>query len=250
LASCAYLTGDYSHALEAAAKLASNPSTEAEGLYWETRTAQKLAAQALARASAAAPDSPKLHVLLGDIYRYWKNIPEAEHEYRTALALRPTDIGAQFGLSLALLAAGRNDEALSLAEAALQKSPDDPELNAVMGEVLCARGEFADAEAYLKKSLGTKPEFVSRVHALLGKVYAQTGRTQQAIDELKLALADDKDGSVHYQIARLYLKNGDRESAKQAFAVSEQRRREGLTRSAVALQQGANTEIVGDTEEP
>ena len=242
LASCAYLTGDYSNALRAAARLVSRPVTEAEGLYWETRSAQKLAAQALARASAAAPDSPKLHVLLGDIYRHWKNIPEAEQEYRMALALRPTDIGAQFGLSLALLAAGRNDEALSLAHAALQENPGDPELNAVMGEILCARGDFAAAEAYLKKSLGTKPEFVSRVHALLGKVYAQTDRTEQAIVELKLALAGDKDGTVHYQIARLYLKVGDRESARQAFAVSEQRRREGLTRAAVALQQGANDE--------
>jgi tetratricopeptide (TPR) repeat protein len=238
LASCAYLTGDYANALKAAAKLVSKPVTEAEGLYWETRSAQKLAVQALARASAAGPNSPTLHVLLGDIYRHWKNIPEAEQEYRMALALRPMDTGAQFGLSLALLAAGRNDEALSLAQAALQKNPEDPELNAVMGEVLSARGDFAGAEAYLKKSLGTKPEFVSRVHALLGKVYAQTDRTEQAIGELKLALAGDKDGTVHYQIARLYLKIGDRQSAEQAFAVSEQRRREGLTRAAVALQQG------------
>jgi len=89
----------------------------------------------------------------------------------------------------------------------------------------------------LQKSLSTKPEYIPHVHALLGKVYARTGRTEQAISELKLALPEDKDGTVHYQIARLYLKVGDRDAAKQAFDVSAQLRRQGLSRAAVALQQ-------------
>ena len=240
LASCAYLTGDYSNSLKAADRLASSPLNEVEGLYWETNSAQELATQSFARASAMDSDSPKLHVLLGDIYRQLKNFPEAEQEYRKALALRPEDTGAQFGLSLSMLAAGQNDEAMSLAHAVLQKNPDDPEFNAVIGEILCARNDFAAAEPYLKKSLNTKPEFVSRVHALLGKVYAQTGRIHQAIAELNLALVGDKDGTVHYQIARLYLKVGDRDSAREAFAVSERLRHQGLVRAAVALQQGAN----------
>jgi tetratricopeptide (TPR) repeat protein len=240
LASCAYLTGDYPNAMTAGAKLASTPATEAEGLYWETKSAQKLATQALARASAADPAAPKLHVLLGDIYRQQKAFPNAEQEYRKALDSRPQDSGALFGLSLALLADGQNDEALNVAQTALEKNPDDPELNAVMGEILCVRDDFAGAEPYLKKSLNTKPEFVSRVHALLGKVYAQTNRIQRAIVELKLALASDKDGSLHYQIARLYLKVGDPDSAKQAFEVSKRLQQEGLMHASVAMQQGEN----------
>ena len=109
-----------------------------------------------------------------------------------------------------------------------------------MGEILCARNEYADAEPFLKKSLTTKPEFVSRVHALLGNVYAKTNRTQEAIAELKLALDSDKDGSLHYQIARLYMKVGDRASANQAFEVSQRIQREGLIRATVAMEQGTN----------
>ena len=240
LASCAYSTGNYRNAFDAAAKLASNVATEAEGLYWETKSAQKLASQALAQASAADAGSPKLHVLLGDIYRQRKSYPDAEQEYGKALALRPGDAGALFGLSLALIADGHNDEALTVAQTALATNPDDPEFNAVMGEILCARDDLAEAEAYLKKSLNTKPEYVSRVHALLGKVYAQTNRTQQAIRELKLALASDRDGSLHYQIARLYLKVGERDSAAQAFEVSKRLEREGLMSVTVATEQGRN----------
>ena len=237
-ASCAYAAGDYRTVSDASAKLVSNPATEAEGLYWETKAAQKLATETLARASETDPDSPKMHVLLGDIYRQQKSFPEAELEYRKALALRPDDPGALLGVSLALLADGQNDEALNIAQAALARNPADPEFNAVMGEILCARDDFSGAEPYLHKSLNAKAEFLPRVHALLGKVYAQTNRTQQAIAELKLALPTDKDGSLHYQIARLYLKAGERVLAMQAFEVSKKLEQEGLMHAAVAMEQG------------
>jgi tetratricopeptide (TPR) repeat protein len=238
LATCAFLTGNSRTVFDVAKKLAAIPTSQVQGLYWETKSAEQLATVALARASELDSGSPKLHVLLGDIYRQRKSYPQAEGEYRKALALRPEDTGALFGLSLALLADDQVDEALHVAQAALKNSADDPELNAVMGEILCARNDFAGAEPYLKKSLNTKPEYVVHVHALLGKVYARTDRTEQAIAELKLALAGDKDGTVHYQLARLYLKVGDRDSAKQAFEASRRLRSEGLNRASVAMQQG------------
>ena len=64
----------------------------------------------------------------GGIYRQRKFYPDAEQEYRKALALRPGDAGALFGLSLALIADGRNDERSTVAQTALATNPDDPEL--------------------------------------------------------------------------------------------------------------------------
>lgn len=238
LAFCAYSTGDYRHAFDAAKKMVVSPGTEAEGLYWETKSAQRLGAEALAHASEMDSGSPKLHVLLGDLYRQRKYFADAEQEYRKALWLQPEDTGAHFGLALSLLGDDKIDQAFDVAQAALKNNSNDPEFNAVMGEILCARHDFSAAEPYLKKSLNTKPEYVPHVHALLGEVYAHTERIQEAIAELKLALADDKDGTAHYQIARLYLKVGDRDLAKQAFDVSQRLRGEGLNRAAVATQQG------------
>src|SRR5581483_2631156 len=142
----------------------------------------------------------------------------------------------------ALLPDSQLDEALRLAEGALKKNPDDPEFNAVMGEILCEKTQYAGAEPYLKKALNTKPEFVPHVHALLGRVYAETNRTQQAIAEMTLALSDDKDGRIHYQIARLYMKVGDRNSANKALEVSKRLESEGLTSAVVAIQKS-----VGDS---
>lgn len=241
LASCGYSTGKYQTAVGAAEKLALNPATEAEGLYWETRAEQKLASEALAYASAMDSNSPTLHVLLGDLYRQREYYPDAEQEYRKALAVQPEDAGALLGLSLSLMVDSHVDEALHLTEAALKKNPDDPELNAVMGEIFSRQNDFAAAEPYLKKALlekalNTKPELAPHVHALLGRVYAETNRTQDAINELNMGLTDDKDGHIHYQLARLYLKVGDRDSAKKALDASERLQSKGQTKPALTTQ--------------
>ena len=99
---CAYSPAIFKCA-EVVAKLAVNAATEAEGLYWET-SSREARDQALARASQLDSNSPKFHVLLGDIYRQRKYFPDAEQEYRKALALNAEDTGALFGLSLTLLA--------------------------------------------------------------------------------------------------------------------------------------------------
>lgn len=242
LATCAYFSSNTRTAFEAAGRLAASTETEAEGLYWETRSSEKLATQALSRASQLDSGSPKLHVLLGDIYRQRQRFPDAEQEYRKALALQPNDNGALFGLALALLGDNLPEEASRVAQGALANSPDDPEINAVMGEILCARHDLAAAEPYLKRSLNAKPEYVLHVHALLGNVYANTDRIQEAMAELKLALPGDKDGSVHYQIGRLYLKVGDKKAAMDAFEDSQRLKKEGLEHAAVAMQQGEDDE--------
>ena len=238
LASCSYLTSKYQIAFVAAQRLTLSRETEAEGLYWETKSAEKLATRALARASELDSDSPTLHVLLGDIDRERKQYADAKSEYQRALAIRPEDSGAVFGLSLSMLADSDTDGALQVAKAALQKRPDDPELNALMGEILSAQYQFSDAEPYLKNALKAKPHLIAHVHALLGRMYAETNRTQEAISELKLGVADDKDGHVHYQLAQVYQKIGDRVSAQKALEQSVRIQQESLSAPVIAMQSG------------
>ncbi|MBB5342718.1 tetratricopeptide (TPR) repeat protein [Edaphobacter lichenicola] len=237
LAACSYFSGKYETAFAVGQKLALRAPTEAEGMYWETKSGQRLAAEALAHASAIDSNSPRLHILLGDVYRERWQYKEAEQEYRRALTLLPGDAGALLGLTLTLIADSELNEAQKLTEEALTTNPDDPEMNSVMGEILCDRQDFSGSEPYLKKALHNKPERLSHVHALLGRVYAETGHTQEAITELTSGIADDMDGNVHYQLGRLYLKIGDKESAKQALEVSERMKRERFARSVRVIAQ-------------
>jgi predicted Zn-dependent protease len=121
------------------------------------------------------------------------------------------------GLASALLSNNNNEKAMETAKLALIHTPDDPELNLVMAEAMLATNRFAEAEPFLIKSLKVKPQLVPHVHALIGKVFAETGRTHEAIDQLKMGVSSDATGALHYQLARLYRSVGDARNASAAL---------------------------------
>jgi predicted Zn-dependent protease len=145
---------------------------------------------------------------------------EAEREYSKILALEPDSVAGFAGLSAAYLRDGNPEQAQANAQKALARSPEDSELNLLMGEIMVAEHKYAEAEPYLKHSLNARPDLLARVHALLGRIYARIGRPKEAMSELTQGLASDEDGSVYYQLARLYQSSGDAKAAAAAFEKS------------------------------
>jgi predicted Zn-dependent protease len=205
-------------------------------LYWSIKANEKLALQALDRFQHIAPDSAKTHLLLGDMDRQRQHYDEAILEYKQALTMVPNDPAALQGLASAYLLNDKYDDTVTTAASALAQRPRDPELNLLMGEALVAQRKYEQAEAFLNKSLSVKPQQLPHVHALLGKVYAATGRTSEAIANLKLGLEADEDGSIHYQLARLYRQVGDLSEASEAMEQSKALLAARRVRATVALQ--------------
>jgi tetratricopeptide (TPR) repeat protein len=234
LAACSFLTGDFGAAAHAAATLRSYEPHSVEALYWSIRANEKLAFQSLARFQQIEPDSVRSHILLGDIYEQLERYDDAQAEYQKALAVSPSNEAALLGLANAYLNNYNVQGAMSVAQAALARDPDDPELNLVMAQGLMNQHEYAEASPYLQKSLKAKPQMLPRIHALIGKVDSEIGRTQEAIEELKLGASSDEDGSVQYLLGRLYVKQGDRKDAMAAFArmetIKDQRAARGVRR--------------------
>jgi tetratricopeptide (TPR) repeat protein len=229
LAACAYFTGDYELAANASESLAAVAPHSATALYWSIKANERLAFIALDKFQQLEPNSARSHLLLGDIYRQRSRFDDALIEYQKALAITPNDPAALLGLASAYLGNGNAGKAMETAQLALQQTPNDAELNLLMGEALVSRHQYADAEPFLQKALAAKPQMLPHVHALLGQVYAETGKTQPAIEQLKLGLSSDQDGSLHYQLARLYRRTGDTKAAAVAIdqmkAIQQQYRR-------------------------
>jgi tetratricopeptide (TPR) repeat protein len=229
LATCAYFTGDYDLASSAADELASVAPHSLVAMYWSIKANERLAFSALERFQQLEPNSSRSHLLLGDIYRQRTRFEDAQAEYQKALAITPNDPAALIGLASAYFGNGNIEKTKETAQLALNQTPDDPELNLIMGEALVSTHQFAAAEPYLQKALRAKPQMLPHVHALLGMVYDDAGKNQQAIDELMLGIQTDQDGSLHYRLARLYRKIGNTQAAAAAIEqmkVIEQQHRE------------------------
>jgi tetratricopeptide (TPR) repeat protein len=233
LSACAYDSGDYALVSRASEALAARPSHPLGELYWSIKANQALALQSLAHFQEMAPNSAPSHVLLGDMYRQRQRYDDAQTQYKQALEIAPADHAALLGLAYAYFGDANIDATIATATSALAANPGDPELNALMGEALIAHHDFAGAEPYLQKGLTAKPQMLPHVHALLGTVYAETGRTEDAIAQLQMGVAADRDGSTYYKLARMYRKAGDTRKAdaamQQVKALEQQRQKGAVT---------------------
>jgi tetratricopeptide (TPR) repeat protein len=237
LATCSFYTGDFQTTLAAAKKLRQSRAEEV-GLYWSIRAEQRLAILYLIYAGEVEPDSIRLHELLAESYRDRGKYSEAEAEYKVALGINPKEFAALIGAAATYLQEQRIDPAAEMIRKALAENPSDAEANYVMGEVLIAQHNYSEAEPYLKAGLAAKAELVPRIHVLLGEVYASQNDTARAIEEFKAGLSSDDDGSVHFQLGRLYQRSGEAELAAAAFEESKAllRRKQTAARSLMELE--------------
>lgn len=234
LAACSYFTGDNQSAARAATALRNREPHAVEALYWSIKANERMAFASLERFQQIEPNSARSHVLLGDVYQQLERYDDAQAEYQKALSVSPSDEAAMLGLASAYLNNYNPKGAMMMAQNALARNPDDPELNLIMAQALLDQREYLEAEPYLQKSLNAKPQMLPRIHALLGKAYAETGRTHDAIQELNLGASSDEDGSLHYLLARLYRKEGDvkdsQAALEQLVAIKQQRATRGVKR--------------------
>ena len=240
LANCAYMSGDYTLSARASDLVTAQPGHETAALYWSIKANENLAFMAFSRFEQLEPDSPKTHLLMGDMYRQRQHLEQAENEYKAVAALAPHDPAPLYGLASAYSQDAKPDQALSTVKRALGMTPDDPDLNLLAGEILVKQHEWAQAETYLKQSLNAahplQPQMLPHAHVLLGQVYAQTDRPQEAISEFQMGLASDEDGSVYYRLARLYTQLGDKAAAQAAIVHVKELERKRRERAVVAVQ--------------
>jgi tetratricopeptide (TPR) repeat protein len=175
-----------------------------------------MAVAALARFEDLAPRSAVSFDMVGDLYRDQRRMDSALGEYRKALEVDPHDPGALLGSIVADIATSRFDEAAAADRLALADRPQDAQLNLLMADVLAAHNHFVEARPYLAKCTTGPPEIQPRVHLLLARADVEEGSIEAAIREYQLALPGDQDGSVSFQLSRLYRKTGNLVLAQQA----------------------------------
>jgi predicted Zn-dependent protease len=226
LAQCSFYSGDYRASLIASAAALKINAQNSPALYWEAKSSQELAADALDRMSAAAPGSAKVHLLLAELHRAREEFSAAETEYTQAINSGSRDPAAHLGLAQVYYQESQDDKALQQLQFVLRADATNPQGSFLMGQVLVRRHQYAQAIPYLKTALNGSPLSLPQVHSLLARCLAAQGDYAGALAELKPALPSDTTGIFHYQLYQIYQELGDGKSAAEALHNSEKLRRE------------------------
>lgn len=193
-------------------ELAGLAGTTPQDYYWKTKAYQKLAIDALGHLGQLPP-SPQLHELLAKIKTDEHQFPGAVQEWQRAYELSGKDVDVGTQLVLALFQVQNFTEARQLLENLLEQRPKSAELNYLYGFALLSLKQPKDAAHYLEISLQLDPQLLP-AHSSLAQVYLAMGESKLAIPHLKAALPIDRDGSIHYQLARAYQSSGQPELAR------------------------------------
>jgi predicted Zn-dependent protease len=227
---CLFRTADYDD-LIAAAKSAQTP----ERLYWTTRAYNELALTAFDKLGQLPP-SPQLHELKAHIYNNQKKYSEAAAEWRKALELLPSDLKIKKNLALSLKFGEDYHAALPLFEDLLHQQPDSAEFNYFVGDTLLDLQRSKEALPLLKRAVLGDPKSLA-IHKALARCELATGEPASAIPHLKLVLASDEDGTLHYQLAQAYRANGQIELSRKMLSDYESMRRSIAAREDAAKQE-------------
>ena len=208
-AECSFASGKFLEAAQA-------NSTQPESLFWKIKALNSLALEAFAQLSAL-PESPELHALKAGILKGRKQYKEAAEEWQAALKLSPKDGHLYHELLTSLFLAHGYDTLMPMLKEALQNEPRSADLNFMLGASLLQTQQPEKAIPYLEAALKADSGLLP-AHASLGFALSQVNRANEAIPHLQRALEIDDDGSLHYQLARVYQSAGNAARAKELMA--------------------------------
>lgn len=188
---CYIQTKDYDRARTAFARMFEVPADSAASYLFAARMLlrqqfEPIAEQFAQKAVTLDPKLPLAHFLLGELYTFKSQIPEAIAQFQQELALNPGNAATYYKLADAYSRIQKYDEAERLLQRSIWLDSTSTGPFILMGKVLQKKGETELALRALQKALTMDPNN-GMTHHLLGQTYRDLGRDEDAERELKEA---------------------------------------------------------------
>jgi TolB-like protein/DNA-binding winged helix-turn-helix (wHTH) protein/Flp pilus assembly protein TadD len=188
---------------------------------WEAEQDARSQGLAAARqALALEPDLPEAHAALGfsEWFYLWTPLA-AEKEFKTAIALNPSNVSAHHWYAQLLMTEGRFDEAEQQMGAALDVDPRSPILRTNLGWLHYYEGRTSQAIAEIEEVVGENPDFLT-AHYKLWYAYSVSGDEANAWKQFQWVMGWDA-GKVKMDPVFAAYRKGAYHAALAEFLVAE-----------------------------
>ena len=193
--------------LAATATLAGLPETVAG----DAAPGLATAVEELRRALAFSADRAESRFNLGNLERQAGRAAEAEAAYRRAIVLDPTFVPAFVNLADLLAAGGREDDAASVLQDGLKRTPDSADIEHALGLAAIRRRDNTAALAHLERAARLRPD-VARYAYVHAVALHDTGNSSGARRILKGAAARHPTDSLILQALVAYCREAGDEA--------------------------------------
>lgn len=175
--------------------------------------AHREATRAILKALEIDNGIPEVHVTLGRLKALEWEWADAERAFQRAIELNPKSAAARHWYANHLTNMGRHDEAIAEASRALALDPASVVIaSGAMGAAYLFAGRYDAAVEQYRKAQELDPAFPN-AHALLGLVHIRQRRYQDAVSELRRALALHNAAGWRAHLAYAYAAMGERVAA-------------------------------------
>jgi tetratricopeptide (TPR) repeat protein len=166
-------------------------------------------------AAGLAPHDADVQNRLGEALERMGALDAAVEAYRVAVSQRPEFRKASNNLILALVKAGKGEEAVERARALVAAAPVDPDRSFTLG-LAQSEQDVTEAIKTFRRVLELEPRHILARYNL-ALVLKRADRLPEALDELGRALAIDPRPEVHYTLGIIYWHQGDLDRAASAL---------------------------------
>ena len=155
----------------------------------------------------AAPSSPLLQDLLGQLWMAEKDMGRAEAAFKKALELDSTLLGAYLNLGQVYYQTGKTDQATAEYEAVLAKEPQTLQAHMMLGIIHEQKKEYDKAKARYEKILSLNSKFAPAANNLAWLLVDQGGNLDVALNHAQAAREQQPtDPSIADTMGWLYYK--------------------------------------------
>src|SRR6266850_724150 len=158
LARAVLAQGKFHQAFEGLQKVLASDPKNIDALYYMSLIARELSHREYERLFSIAPDSDRVHQLLGEAALAAENIGEAEEEFQKALNANPRSIEVSTELAELKRSQSKFDEAIDYYTQAGQIGPLSYEIAYGLGACYTYKQEYPRAIEWLRKAVDLAPD--------------------------------------------------------------------------------------------